>query len=327
MAKDKLSMAMDNLKMTYVVTNAAAFTSGDGQVVISDIILSGKEFTNPFIGIQTGVKYIDKLIDIGIGNTYIRKTNDAIGAIAVSGGSSLTDVSVQTVELCVKEGYNPSQLNSKLAGKLLAAGSDPSNPLPLADIVQTLKGKKISKLNSYQLWAGNATGSTANQNHFDGWLKKISNGSATCVSGGSAAAFATGTVLATVAAFNKVVITAFPAWITEGYSVFMSPAQFDTFYQTKFGTNGVVDSLTLNTGKAVTEFVFGSVSYYAMEGMTGSNVLVATRQGNLVAVTDLVSETDTVKFEYLPESEIFRLEAVYKLGAQIARLAEIVATR
>jgi hypothetical protein len=327
MAKDKLSMAIDSLKMAYVVTNAAAFTSGEGQVVISDIILGQQEFQNPFIGVQTGVKYIEKVIDLGVGLTYIRKTNDSIGSLAVSGGSSLTDVSIQTVEMCVKEGYNPSQLNSKLAGKLLAAGSDPSTPVPLSDLVQTLKGKEIGKLNSYQLWQGNATGSTANRNFFDGWLKKISNGSATVVSGGSAAALASTTCLATMAAFNKVVITAFPEWITAGYAVFMSPAQFDTFYQTKFGTNGVIDSLTLNTGKPVLEFTFGSVTYYSMQGMTGSNVIVATRLGNLIAGTDLVSESDNVKFEYLPEGEIFRLEAVYKLGAQIARLAEVVATR
>ena len=315
----------NTLKMDFDVTNAVDFTNSQGQVIIVDIIQAGDEFQNKYIGVQKNIKYKEKLIDVGVGKTYIQKTNNKPSAVALSGGSTLADIDIEVVELAVKEGYEPNELNPKIAGLLLAAGSSPDNPLPLKDIVISLKGLEVSRVNSYQLWQGNKTGSTQNMNNFDGWLTLI-NKSTGVTSGGSAQAFSASTVLAYMAKFNNVVISKFPAWINNGYAVFMSPSQFQCFYQTKFAQNGVVDALTLEAGVTKTSFNFNNVTYYSMQGMIGSNQIVATRLGNLVAGVDLVSETDTVKFEYLTEAEIYRLEIIYKLGAQIAREKEVIAT-
>ena len=315
----------NTLKMDFDVTNAVDFTNSQGQVMIVDIIQAGDEFQNKYIAVQKNIKYKEKLIDVGVGKTYIQKTNNKLSAVALSGGSTLTDIDIEVVELAVKEGYEPEELNPKIAGLLLAAGSSPDNPLPLKDIVISLKGLEVSRLNSYQLWQAKKTGSTQNMNYFDGWLTLI-NKSSGVTSGGTAHAFSASTVLADMVKFNNVVISKFPAWINNGYAVFMSPSQFQCFYQTKFAQNGVVDALTLAAGVTKTSFTFNNVTYYSMQGMIGSNQIVATRLGNLTAGTDLVSETDTVKFEYLREAEIYRLEIIYKLGAQIAREKEVIAT-
>jgi hypothetical protein len=315
----------NTLKMDFDVTNAVDFTNSQGQVMIVDIIQAGDEFQNKYIGVQKNIKYKEKLIDVGVGKTYIQKTNNKPSAVALSGGSTLTDIDIEVVELAVKEGYEPNELNPKIAGLLLAAGSSPDNPLPLKDIVISLKGLEVSRFNSYQLWQGNKTGSTQNMNNFDGWLTLIKK-SSDVTSGGTIHAFDASTVLADMVKFNNVVISKFPAWINNGYAVFMSPSQFQCFYQTKFAQNGVVDALTLAAGVTKTSFTFNNVTYYSMQGMIGSNQIVATRLGCLTVGTDLISETDTVKFEFLREAEIYRLEIIYKLGAQIAREKEVIAT-
>ena len=53
--------------------------------------------------------------------------------------------------------------------------------------------------------------------------------------------------------------------------------------------------------------------------------MIMTREFNLCLGTDLVSEDDTLSFEYLNEQQCWRLFGAYKLGPQIARTQEVVA--
>jgi hypothetical protein len=68
-----------------------------------------------------------------------------------------------------------------------------------------------------------------------------------------------------------------------------------------------------------------NVEVLSTNGLVGNNSLIMTREFNLCLGTDLVSEDDTLSFEYLNEQQCWRLFGAYKLGPQIARTAEVVA--
>jgi len=315
--------------MAYDVSGMAAYAKSNGTVLIKDLILGAQSFGQDGIRVETGIKSTDKFADFAVGNTYLQTTNGDAGALSYSGGSTLADISVSVVEMAVKERYATGLLNSKIAQMQMRAGSDPSNPLPYSDVLVELKTKDVGNKNDIALWQGStATGNTnINTNKFDGWLTLALAGAS--VSGGSAAALVAATAIATVEAIKKVAETSFPAWVNEGAFVYMSPANFSVYYRAVFGLASTIDSQTLATGKPVEKFYIPGSNFLVMStnGLQGKNNIVITRDANLIIGTDLVSEDDTLTFEYLNEALCYRLLAIYKLGAQIARVAEVVVTK
>jgi hypothetical protein len=206
----------------------------------------------------------------------------------------------------------------------MKAGSDPSSPLAYADILVGLKTKAVGMLNDKLLWQGNtASGFTGSTKAFDGWLTIIKKGGYT--TGGTKAKFSGGTVVASVESILGKTFAAHPTYI-DGCYMFMSPAQYSIYYRQLFQLNSVIDALTINTERQPQSFVIPgtNVLVQSTNGLAGVNDIVVTRDGNLVIGTDLVSEDDFLKLEYLNEQQCWRLEAVYKLGAQVARVSEVV---
>ena len=315
--------------MAYDVSGMAAFAKSNGSVLIKDLILGAQSFGQEGIRTETGIKSSDKFADFAVGNTYLQTTFGDPGALAYSGGSTLKDVTVSVIEMAVKERYATGLLNSKIAQMQMRAGSDPSNPLPYSDVLVELKTKDVGAKNDILLWQGTiATGNTnPNTNKFNGWLTLALAGGS--VSGGSSAALVAGTAIATVEAIKNVAFASFPTWVNEGCFMFMSPANFGVYYRAVFGLASTIDTQTLATGKPVEKFYIPgtNVLVHSTNGLTGKNNILITRDMNLVIGTDLVSEDDSLQFEYLNESLCYRLLAVYKLGAQIARVAEVVVTK
>jgi len=313
--------------MAYDISGMAAYSKSEGKILIADLLLKGQSFTQEGIAVQEGIKSTDKMVDFSIdSNTFLQATSGDPGALSYSGGSTLLDVDISVVEVAAKERYTTNTLNAKITQMQLRAGSDPGNPLPYSDVLVDLKSRAIGTINDVALWQGNtATGNTnGNTNKFDGWQKLIAAGAA--VTGGSSAAFTAATVVATVEAFVKAAHAAFPAWVNEGSYLYMSPTQFSTYYRAVYGLASVIDNQSLNAGGPVESFYVPGTKVLVMatQGLTSQNNIYQTRFGNLVIGTDLVSEDDSLSLEYLNEAMIWRLFAIYKLGAQVARVAEVV---
>lgn len=315
--------------MAYDLSGMAAWSKSNGNVLITDLIVNGQSFTMEGIRTETGIKSTDKFADITLGNTYLQTTNGDPSSISPSGGTTLADIDVSVVEMAIKEKYIKSTLYSKIAQMHLKAGSHPSNPLPYDQIMVDLKGQDVRKKNDILLWQGStATGVTnVNLNKFNGWLTIALAGAS--VSGGSAAALAASTAIATVEAIRNVAVTNFPAWLDNTYFMYMSPANFSTLYRATFGLNSVIDNQTLATGKPVTSFYLPGTNCLVLStnGLQGKNNILVTREYNLILGTDLVSEDDSLEFDYLTEGQYWRLFGVYKLGAQVARVKEVVVTK
>jgi hypothetical protein len=316
--------------MAYDVSGMAAYSKSNGSVLIADLILGSQAFNQAGIRVEPGIKSTDVFADFSVGNTYLQTTNGDPGALSYSGGSTLKDISITVKEMAVKERYVKTTLDSKIAQMLMRAGSSPSNPLPYADVLVGLKQQEIGLLNDKLLWQGVTTSSDPNLNKFNGWITlATATGSTGVISGGSSAALVAGTAIASIEAIKNVAFATFPTWVNEGCFMFMSPAQFSIYYRALFGLASMIDSLALNTGKPVAEFYIPgtNVLVQSTNGLVGKNNILITRDNNLVIGTDLVSEDDSLTFEYLNNDLIWRLLAIYKLGAQIGRRAEVVVTK
>jgi hypothetical protein len=310
----------------YNVSAMADYSKSNGQILIADLLLEGQSFNQEGIAIQDGIKSSDKMVDFSVqGQTFIQKTLNDVGLLGYSGGTLLLDVTIAVTELAVKERYVTSSLNAKITQLAMAKGSDPSSELAYADTLVSLKAKAVGMLNDKILWQGDtASGNTdSNTKLFDGWLKKIKAGA--YVTGGTSALLSGTTAIAKIEAIQKATFDAFPAWIDGAY-MFMSPANYSVYYRQLFALNTVIDGLTINTERQPQSFVIPGTNMVVQStnGLAGRNEIVVTREGNLVIGTDLVSEDDFVKLEFLNEQQCWRLEVVYKLGAAVARPSEVV---
>lgn len=309
-------MAKDKLQMNFDLSGMAAYAKSNGQELMVDLIEQSDLFSGSNgIRVITGVKSSDKFADITDDFTYIQLTNNDPSTISPSGGTALSDITVNVIGLGVKEKYTEGQLVSKIAQLQLQPGSDPSNNLPYADIFVSFKGSKIAKENELEVWQGNNTGSTHTK--FNGFVKQIKDSTApTSAASGMTASNAISYMEAVLVNIK----TEFPIWIECGAHIYMSPAQFDTYYRALFGLGGVIDKNTVDGGVKKSFMIPGSnYTVHSTLGLSGLNNIVATIENNLCVITDLVSEDDQVKFEYLTELEYWRLSCYYKLGAKVSK--------
>jgi len=315
--------------MAFNIAAMADYTQSNGQVLISDLILGGESFNLQGIGIQQGIKYVEKLEDIADDFTYLQSSSTGDpGSLSFSGGTKISDVDITVHTIYIKEKYLRNQLEHKCANVTLTPGTDPSDPIAYAQTVVSLKQEKTGYLNDILLWQGDsATGNTnTNTNKFDGIYKLVTAGS--YVSGATSGALVSGTCLSVMNTLYNVAVTAFPIWEKECY-MFLSPSNFSVYYRALFGLNGAVNNQTLNiTAGLPASFVIPGTNclVQSTQGLTGTNYKFITRNGNFVWGTDLVSEDDTLNLKYDDSSSVmgWRLFGAYKLGAQVARIGEVV---
>ena len=317
--------------MGYNLQGMSDYAKSNGIVLIKDLILQAQSFSMDGIRVETGIKSTELFADfsIGSGSTVIQATNGDAGALSYSGGSTLKDISIHVIELAIKERYVKSTLESKIAQMQMRAGSDPSNPLPYADVLVNLKAQTVGHINDLLIWQGDTTGAT--NNVIDGYLTRLkasSGATAYVAATGVTIPFTQTTAIASVEAFVKQGLAAFPVWILDGAYLYMSPTNFEIYFRAVYGLSSPVNTLTLElNARPIQKFMVPgtNVEVLSTNGLVANNSLVMTREFNLCLGTDLVSEDDTLSFEYLNEQQIWRLFGAYKLGTKIARTQEVVA--
>jgi hypothetical protein len=315
--------------MGYNLQGMSDYAKSNGIILIKDLILQAQSFSMDGIRVETGIKSTELFADFAIGNTYLQATLGDAGALLYSGGSTLKDISIHVVELAIKERYVKSTLESKIAQMQMRAGSDPSNPIPYNDVLVNIKAQTVGHLNDLLVWQGDVTGLTNNQvNGYITILKASTGATAYVTATGVTVPFTQTTAIASVENFVKQALAAFPVWILDGAYLYMSPTNFEIYFRAVYGLSSPVNTLTLElNAKPVQKFMVPgtNVEVLSTNGLVGNNSLIMTREFNLCLGTDLVSEDDTLSFEYLNEQQCWRLFGAYKLGPQIARTAEVVA--
>jgi hypothetical protein len=295
------------------------------------------------IGMESDVKGAARRPDILTDGTVFKEgdfdgTND--------GGVKIEDVLFENALFTSEEKYQVAKLESTIIKLSKKRGVNPDD-FPIEDAVLDIKKNDISRQYDKAVFLGDSADTGKTLSHFvDGLVKKIKASAALNVdaptalvnvkrSGVAASAFAAGTVIAKVLAFVNKFKSTFNGVDDlardldgEMISVYISPSQFQIWFQATYGTAGVINANTLNNGKLPKEAMHpsfnGDVKMVAVDGMKGSNEMFAGMPENFNEVVDGDAESDFMTMHFSKDQEAFLLHTAMRLGTKIIHLQDVL---
>ena len=265
---------------------------------------------------------------IGIMDTDAFFQSGASCGFNASGTTTFTQRAVTVGKIKVNEALCMKDLESKYLQKALPAGSMYTEMI-FAEDYTNRKAQKIADQLETALWNGDTASADGNLNKFDGLLKLITaaGGSvvnantSTYISGGPIASI---TVANVVSVFDAI-YTAIPAKVVakDDITIFCG---MDTFrLYTVALKNANLFAYNLNV-KADSEFFLPgtTVKVVAVQGLNGTNDLVAARISNLFIGTDILDEQSKFELFYAREADQMRFVSEFKMGIQFAFPDEVV---
>lgn len=265
---------------------------------------------------------------IGIMDTDAFFQSGASCGFSASGTTSFTQRAVTVGKIKVNEALCMKDLESKYLQKALPAGSMYTEMI-FAEDYSNRKAEKIASQLETALWNGDTASGDGNLNKFDGLLKLITAAGGSVVDA-NVSAFITGGPIASITVANVVAVfdaiyAAIPAKVVakDDITIFCG---MDTFrLYTVALKNANLFAYNLNV-KADSEFFLPgtTVKVVAVQGLNGTNDLVAARLSNLFIGTDILGEEGRFELFYAKEADQMRFVSEFKMGIQFAFPDEIV---
>lgn len=314
----------EEIKLAYDNSGLGDYINSDPQQAIQNILFKAQSFD--ICRVKTGIKSKGEMLDTQIGETKVTKGSLHAAKVANPGGGvKNVKVDVSVSPYSIYETYESEMLEGKLPEMLLNPGSHPGNQDALHQMVMELKGSAINKLVEHDIWLGNSAQGV------DGFVKQATDSAKSIKTGSAPAAFATGAqAMTAVKAVIKKLFSAKPELETEETAMFMSPANFSTWYAAVYKLEGAIDRNTLNVGAPVTNAMVPgtNVRVYSMMGMIGNNNILMGRPENFAVITDLKDESQNrLEMQFVEADYIWQLGAAFKLGTKIIREDEVVITK
>jgi len=241
-----------------------------------------------------------------------------------SGTTAFTQRALTPGKIKVNESICPKSFEAKYTQKALRAGSM-YDYMPFADEYTSKKIAVIGEALEVGLWQGDTTSLNAQLNKFDGLLKLIAPAGvpvAGVIDGnpGNVAALTTSTIIAAV----DEVYTLIPADIVSNGDVVIF-AGMDAF---RMYTVALKAANLFHYAAESVDFEIvipgTSVKLIAVNGLNGTDKLIATRMSNLYLGVDLLNEEERFELFYAKEADEMRFVAEFKMGVQYAFPTEIV---
>ena len=324
--------------MAFNITNATDVTVNKQDRVLVEAVKDVQ--AHSIIGMESEVKGSARRPDILTDGTSF-KEGDFTGTNA--GGVKIEDVLFENDLFTSEEKYQVEKLERTIIKLSKKRGVNPDD-FPIEDAVIDIKKNDIARQYDKAVFLGDSDGTGATLADFvDGLVKKIKASAALNIgnavagnvynSGVAAAAFAPTTVVAKVLAFCNFFKKTFDGETGrdldgETIHVYMSPANFRTWYQATYGTGGVITANTLNGGKlpkmAEHPSFNGDMIIVAADGMKGSNEMFAGMPENFVEVVDGDAESDFMTMHFSKDQEAFLLHTAMRLGTKIIHLQDVL---
>lgn len=301
--------------MAYNVNALVDYTNEQNFPILRASVLGAK--TASLFNLQTGIKSSAALNIMSIDPTL---QSDAVGA-STDGNSSavFSQRMISVAPICVREFFDPKNLNAKYTQSQLKAGSkDDELAFEKELLEEVVKG--VNKKNEIALWQGDTslTGNT-DLNHYDGYLKLIAGASASTVNM-TAATFSTSNAVATVdAVYANIPVAVLDA---EDMAIYMGRDFFRTY--TTALKNANLFHYDAESTDAEIVIPGTNIKIYGLNGLNSTKKIIAGRKSNFYVGCDLDGEEDNTEVMYLPQIERVKLKIAYKYGAQIAFPSEIV---
>lgn len=227
-----------------------------------------------------------------------------------SGTTTLGQVSVDVCPIDYKEALCPKTLEPKWLGQIMKAGSSPEE-LPFGQFIVDDKVKNLSSSLEQLFWQGNTASGTGNNALCNGLIKSLSGVTCTYVAAASGSTHTASNIISRVDAM----ITAIPEEIAtqEDLVLYMSVAYYKMYTAALRTAN--MYHYNGEDGKNMETYIPGTnVKAVATPGLTGLATFYLTPQSNLVFVTDLLDETESLKMWFSQDNDEIRIKGSLKFG-------------
>ena len=312
--------------MSFSVGTLANYTKENEALLVASSVLGSK--TASLIkdqgNVMLGVKSAET---INILETDAIFQDGSSCGFNASGLTSFTQRTVTVGKIKVNEALCMKDLEAKYLQKALPAGSM-YDSMVYSEEYSKRKTEKISSQLEKALWQGNTGSVDVNLNKFTGLLSLITTAGATVVNANSVAFH--GVVETAITAANVISIfddiyKAIPAQVVDkdDMAIFCGMDTFRTYtvaLKTANQFHYTVDQ------KANGEFILPgtTIKVIAVQGLNGTNDIVACRISNLFIGTDLLNEEERFEIFYAKEADQVRFVSEFKMGINFAFPDEIV---
>jgi hypothetical protein len=312
--------------MAFNVSALADYTEQNEALLVTSSVLGAKtaSLIKSAGNVMVGVKSSET---INIMDTDAIFQSGASCGFNASGSTSFTQRTVTVGKIKVNESLCPKDLEAKYLQKALPTGSM-YDSIPFEQEFTDKKAKRIASQLEIGLWQGNTSSVNVNLNKFDGLLKLITADSS--VVDANTSTFISGAPLSSITAANVIsifdgVYRAIPAQIVS-YDDVVIFCGMDTFRTYTIALkNANMFHYTVDV-KADNEFVLPgtTIKVIAVQGLNGTNDIVAGRLSNFFLGTDLLNEEEKFEIFYAKEADQVRFVSEFKMGVNYAFGDELV---
>jgi hypothetical protein len=239
-----------------------------------------------------------------------------------SGTTTFTQRAVTVGKIKVNEALCLKDLESKYLQKALPEGSRYTEMI-FAEDYTNRKAQKIAEQLEVALWTGDTASANGNLNKFDGILKLITASGASVVNANTST-YITGGPIASITVSNVVAVfdaiySAIPAKVVakDDVAIFCGMDIFRLYTIALKNANLFAYNLDI---KADSEFFLPgtTVKVIAVQGLNGTNDLVAGRISNFFIGTDMLDEQERYELFWAKEADQMRFVAEWKMGINYA---------
>jgi hypothetical protein len=296
-------MATDN----FIVTSLPEYVENNKEVLVNKFGLLGNA-TRQRISIQTGVKGKAALNVLDI-NPVLQ--DGAACAFTPEGAAELTQREVETAIIKVDMEFCPRKLRGTYAEYLIRINAlEEGAKLPFEEYVVNMVIDSINDRIETMMWQGDTAKTGDNTKKWiDGFLKiaKAEEGVIDVAIASSKTAYEA--ILDVYMAMPEGVLEMTP-------EIYVSPAIFRKFVQEMVAKNWY----QISVGTPQDEFVLPGtdVKVVKTKGLAGTKNIVGTFPKNLYYATDMEGDEEALDLWYSKDDRVFKLEALWNSGVQIA---------
>ncbi len=313
--------------MAFDVSTLAAYTKDNWKELVTSSVLGSK--TANLIknqgNVLVGVKSAENITIMDTDAFFQSGTSCGFNA---SGTTTFTQRAVTVGKIKINEALCLKDLESKFLQNALPQGSTYTDMI-FAEQYSNRKAEKVAEQMEIALWQGDTASANGNLNKFDGLLKLITAAGGSVVNANTST-FISGGPIASITVANVIsvfdaIYTAIPAKVVakDDITIFCGMDVFRLYTIALKNANLFAYNLDI---KADSEFFLPgtTVKVVAVQGLNGTNDLVAARISNLYMGTDLLNEEEKFEIFYAKEADQIRYVNEFKAGVNFAFPDEIV---
>jgi hypothetical protein len=313
--------------MAFDVSTLAAYTKDNWKELVTSSVLGSKTATliKSQGNVLVGVKSAENITIMDTDAFFQSGTSCGFNA---SGTTTFTQRAVTVGKIKINEALCLKDLESKFLQNALPQGQRYTDMI-FAEQYSNRKAEKVAEQMEIALWQGDTASANGNLNKFDGLLKLITAAGGSVVNANTSTFISGGPIssitVANVVSVFDAIYTAIPAKVVakDDITIFCGMDVFRLYTIALKNANLFAYNLDI---KADSEFFLPgtTVKVVAVQGLNGTNDLVAARISNLFMGTDLLNEEERFEIFYAKEADQIRYVNEFKAGINFAFPDEIV---